>query len=469
MGWFERIVDRLGGVGCDTGSWVRSVCGVLARSPGFDLNEATVVRERAVNISATLKPVRMDLLRLTRWSLTLTTAAMPLYVVRWHVGPLPTTLLENLVLLTVLLYLITVWRYRAPLPKRTPYDIPILVFLLAGVIGIFVAPDHRAALGIYRAFVLEPIAVFYVAIAVLRLAADLKPLLIAGAVSASMFSLAVIVVFAIALVGGHLNPSSAPGVFGINPNAVALYLEPIAAVAAGFTLFAASRKSRWIAVGVLAFVLPALACTLSRGALLAGAVLALVAVLSVRDLRLRLGLLGGAIVTGLALSRVPFVAARLAHQLDPHHSTFGLREAIWSVTLRMLRDHPLFGAGISGYQTVMKHYRTPNLHPEPYAHNIFLTTWSELGLIGLAAFGVILFGLLWRAARSFASAPDLYRPLTWGMFGAWVVFIAHGLVDSPYWKNDLSLEFWILAALEVVAIAAARAESHHVVTDTRSA
>ena len=31
--------------------------------------------------------------------------------------------------------------------------------------------------------------------------------------------------------------------------------------------------------------------------------------------------------------------------------------------------------------------------------------------------------------------------------------MVHGLVDSPYWKNDLSLEFWTLAAIEVVAIA----------------
>lgn len=124
----------------------------------------------------------------------------------------------------------------------------------------------------------------------------------------------------------------------------------------------------------------------------------------------------------------------------------------------MLKDHPLLGAGISGYQTVMAHYRTRNLHPEPYAHNIFLTTWSEVGLIGLAAFAVILLGLLWRSARAFGSAPGSYRPLMWGIFAAWVVFIVHGLVDSPYWKNDLSLEFWILAALEVVAIFGLRRE-----------
>jgi putative inorganic carbon (HCO3(-)) transporter len=383
---------------------------------------------------------------------------MPLYVVRWHVGPLPTTLLENLILLTGALYVLTLLRHHEPLPRRTPYDIPILFFVIAGVIGIFVAPDHRTALGVFRAYLLEPIAIFYVATAVLRSAADFKPILVAGAASASVFSLIVVVTFVSVLVGGHLNTSSAPGVFGINPNAVALYLEPIAAVALGFVLFADSRTGRWMASAVLVFVLPALVCTLSRGALLAGAVLAVVAVLSVRDLRLRLGLIGAALIGALALSRVPFVAARLAHQFDPHQSTLVLRVAIWSFTLRMLRDRPLFGAGISGYQTVMAHYRPRYLHAEPYAHNIFLTTWSELGLLGLAAFVVIFFGLLWRAWRSLGSASEMYRPLLWGIFGAWVVFGIHGLVDSPYWKNDLSLEFWIVAALEVVAIAAMRGQ-----------
>ncbi len=379
---------------------------------------------------------------------------MPLYVLRWHVGPLPTTLLENLILLTIAIYGISLWRHREPLPRRSPYDIAILVFLLAGVIGIFVAQDHRAALGVFRAFLLEPIAIFYVGTAVIRSMAEIKPILIAGAVSASAFSLVVVVTFVIVLLGGHLNTSSAPGVLGINPNAIALYLEPIAAVALGFLLFADSRTSRWIALAVLVFVLPGLVCTLSRGALLAGAVLAVIAVLSVRDLRLKLGLLGAALVGGLALSQIPFVAARLAHQFDPHQGTLALRFAIWRVTLRMLGDHPLFGAGISAYQTVMAHYRTRNLHPEPYAHNIFLTTWSEVGLLGLAAFSVIFFGLLWRAWRSYSSAGDIYLPLLWGIFAAWVVFGVHGLVDSPYWKNDLSLEFWMLAGLEVVAIAA---------------
>ena len=48
----------------------------------------------------------------------------------------------------------------------------------------------------------------------------------------------------------------------------------------------------------------------------------------------------------------------------------------------------------------------------------------------------------------------IYVPVLWGVGAAFVMILVHGLVDSPYWKNDLSLEFWLLAALEMVALRA---------------
>ena len=33
-----------------------------------------------------------------------------------------------------------------------------------------------------------------------------------------------------------------------------------------------------------------------------------------------------------------------------------------------------------------------------------------------------------------------------------VAIVVHGIFDTPYFKNDLSLEFWILAALEMAAL-----------------
>ena len=66
-----------------------------------------------------------------------------------------------------------------------------------------------------------------------------------------------------------------------------------------------------------------------------------------------------------------------------------------------------------------------------------------------------------RPWRALATASGLYSPLLWGLGTAFVMIAVHGLVDSPYWKNDLSLEFWVLAALEVVALRAASAEAVH--------
>jgi hypothetical protein len=80
----------------------------------------------------------------------------------------------------------------------------------------------------------------------------------------------------------------------------------------------------------------------------------------------------------------------------------------------------------------------------------------ELGILGVVAFAVILFGLLWRGWRAWSLTVGLYRPVLWGVLGALVLWTVHGLVDSPYWKNDMSAEFWLLAAVQLVALRAIR-------------
>jgi O-antigen ligase len=134
-----------------------------------------------------------------------------------------------------------------------------------------------------------------------------------------------------------------------------------------------------------------------------------------------------------------------------------LRYSIFTQALRMLSERPLFGAGISGFPIRVAPFRPATQTVELYPHNIWLTTWSELGLLGLIAFAVIFFGLLWRGVRALPAANDVWLPLLWGCVGALVLYLVHGLFDSPYWKNDLSVEFWLLAALQVVAIRGARA------------
>jgi O-antigen ligase len=227
-----------------------------------------------------------------------------------------------------------------------------------------------------------------------------------------------------------------------------MYLEPPLALAAGIVLFAGQRRDRLLALAWLAVLIPALTLTLSRGAYFAIAVLALVAVATSRR---RVPLAVALAVAVIGLLQVPLVQKRLAGQFNFGDSATTIRGrlSIFTDTLSMLRDHPIFGNGLGGY-----HYLFRGTIPEIYPHDMWLTFWVEVGLLGMVAFAVIFFGLLFRGWRAYTRATGFYRSLLWGVSGSLVLWGVHGLVDSPYWKNDMSVEFWLLAALEVVAIRA---------------
>jgi O-antigen ligase len=154
----------------------------------------------------------------------------------------------------------------------------------------------------------------------------------------------------------------------------------------------------------------------------------------------------------LIVIEVPIIGQRIA--------TLGysaeLRSSIYGQALQMLKQRPIVGAGISGFPIRVAPFRPGNQRIQLYPHDLWLTTWSELGLLGLISFAVIFFGLLWRGVRALPRATDLQRPVLWGAVGALILYLVHGLFDSPYWKNDLSVEFWLLAALQVVAVRATR-------------
>jgi O-antigen ligase len=400
-----------------------------------------------------------QLTRFSRWALAVTVGCLPLYVVRFHVGPLPSTLLEVLVGITVVLWAGGRYQARDWHVARTPLEIPMAVFLLAGLIGIVVSPDHVGALGIYRAYFIEPAILFYVALDLLRTPDDFRIVLAGLAAGTTVFAIMNLGAWVIALATTKLvdiDLGNAPKALYTSPNSVAMFLEPAVTLAAGFALYSDNRRDRTVAIVALVFLLASLVATLSRAGLLTLAVLGVVAVVTIRRRRLKLGLLAAGVVGGVALLQIPEISKRMYHQFDPNYpyNTFEGRLQIWSDTLHMLRDHPIFGAGLRGYAIVMRPYvTTPKGLPELYAHDIFLSMWAEIGLLGLAAFVVLLAILLWKGWSAFSKTAGFARALLWGTSAAFVAITVHGLFDTPYYGNDLSVEFWILAALEIAAIA----------------
>jgi O-antigen ligase len=385
------------------------------------------------------------LLQSARWALYGTVAGLPLYVVRWHYGPLPTTLLESLIIVTVLLYGVARWRDGMRRPSSTPYDVPIVLLLVAGAISVFVATDHRGALGLYRAYFIEPIAIYYVAADLLGAREHIQRFVVAFAAGSSAFAVLNLIVFLRALAAHNVHVGAAPNALYGDANYVAMYMEPPVAMAAGLLMLGGSAGWKRFGGTWLLITGSALAVMFSKGSYLALATLVVVAVITVPRWRIAIGV--AVVAAVLVATQIPLAMQRLATVA----SSIGGREQIFGATVNILRAHPIFGIGLGGYS-----YQFRGATPEIYPHDIWLTFWVELGILGVVAFALILFGLLWRGWRAWPLTDGLYRSVLWGVLGALVLWTVHGLVDSPYWKNDMSTEFWLLAAVQLVILRAVK-------------
>ena len=133
----------------------------------------------------------------------------------------------------------------------------------------------------------------------------------------------------------------------------------------------------------------------------------------------------------------------------PPVTSLEIRSHQWQETGNLLQDHWLAGTGLNGYQKMMADYHhLPWLEIYLYPHNIFLNFWAELGLLGLVAF-IILFSYLIDGLRKLIKTK---HELAWPITLAWLTWFIHGLVDVPYFKNDLSVLFFILLALTLLAL-----------------
>jgi O-antigen ligase len=263
----------------------------------------------------------------------------------------------------------------------------------------------------------------------------------AFAIGSSAFAAINLVVFAQALLAHAVNVGFAPNALYGDANYVAMYLEPPVALAAGFLIFGSTARTRLLGGAWLAITGSALLVMFSKGSYVA--LLAFVLLVLLTAPRWRLPIIGALVAAAVAATQIPLLMARLS-TIQP--SVNG-RQELFGAALEMIRAHPLLGLGLGGYT-----YQFRGATPEIYPHDIWLTFWVELGLLGVVAFAVILFGLLWRGWRAWPSTHGWSRPVLWGVLTALVLWTVHGFVDSPYWKNDMSVEFWTLAALQMVSL-----------------
>lgn len=354
---------------------------------------------------------------------------LPTYLIRFKILGIPFTLLEVLILGIFILFLF-IYRLNFSLGS---YKYVVCSFLVIGLIGAIVSVNNQAALGILKAYIIEPILFYIVLI-------NVKP-----KYNKILWSLGFSAAF-IALVGliQYITGYGIPAPWNIRgeefritsvyeyPNAIGLFLAPIIVLFLGNILI--FKNKIFYSVALVALLLSAIFFAKTEGAYLA--IIASFIFLGLFT-KWKKYFIAAFILGIIILMVVPSFRDVITLQ----DTSGDVRLALWQGTWNLLSDRPLFGAGLAGFPDLYPLYKLDK-HVEilQYAHNIFLDFWVQLGILGLL-------WLIWAMFTFFAQSLKRKTKISIVAMSAMAAILVYGLVDVPYFKNDLSILFWLILGL----------------------
>ncbi|MDO8557682.1 MAG: O-antigen ligase family protein [bacterium] len=370
----------------------------------------------------------------------------PLYLVRFGVFGIPTTLFEALLYIAFFIASAQASRKGAfkelfSLPREHMFRAGLLLLVLGVIFSVALNPTLRS-LGIIKGWFLDPFLMFLL----IRNAGDnvRRKLFSAYAVSGLCVALIALgYVFA-----GSVTYDGRLRAFFESPNHLAMYLAPAALIMLWRFVVTSSKQKRILFGMALVSLLAVLYLTGSFGAWV-GVVGALVLGLFVPRLTAKFRVIVIVIViVGGALT--PFLATRFWPFLQemfyvPERSSASSRMMIWRSALVIGKDNTVFGIGPGNFQdrylAEQKNYPPYLEWAVPQPHNIYLAFWLQTSLLGLVGFLLLLWWF-------FKQTLDNWT-LDLGHLAFIVILyiLLHGAVDTLYWKNDLSVVFWGLLAI----------------------
>jgi O-antigen ligase len=247
--------------------------------------------------------------------------------------------------------------------------------------------------------------------------------------------------------GNSVEPKRAIGLF-VHPNAHSLFITPLLSWVMPFLyeqvrlLWEKGKRFLPIfylfcfAIGVVGLFL-----SLSRGGWLGFAFACVVFVFAVSSKVLKKIFLSLALFSVIFVLSVPVLRYRVALPFYGEKSAVA-RLSLWNTAGKMIKDSPLFGKGVNGFNLNWDKYNSdPGLLHYNFPHNIFLNFWVDFGLPGMIAFISLCCVLIWKGVVN-KKQNRFALPLVLAL----IAILAHGLIDIPYLKNDLALMFWLFVS-----------------------
>lgn len=350
-----------------------------------------------------------------------------------------------------------IWRKR-PFPT-TLIDWPLWIWLAATGISVFFSTNPRLSLEYFTASLVYVLA-YYLVVDLIRSGWPqelwVKTLLLAG-----LFPLG-LGILQLTLwwkgwfqIGGWANLVP-PATIRIgsslgHPNMLAAFLNLLIPLAISRALISRRKVTRFFLVAWIAFGLVLLYFTSSRGGWLGSAamLLTMVILLALDNKeslsRLRAWLLSHKVqfaIGALALLLVCSLAVVIVNRQLNHPShvkASNSRGYIWSVAYEMFRQDPLTGSGPGTFGlSFIKAYSIPPEMLLTHAHNFFLNTLAESGLLASAPLLVLALAIAIAVYRHWRALPKGQRTVFTGLAASLTGLAVHNLFDTPeiiIWTN----------------------------------
>lgn len=420
-------------------------------------------------------------------------AALPAYLVRFNILSLPSTLLEIMILISFATWFIKKYwlnlkdLFKKPASvKSYPFSGEIIALVILAFIAAGIAGFNASALGAWKAYFFEPILVFILIMNVFQDAKKREKIYWAFLISSIAISL-----FAIyqKITGAFISnefwaATETRRVISVfeYPNAVGLYLAPLIMILSGW-LFSIYKNNyplwqKLLIIITISSSILAIYFAKSDGALI-GLLTGFIIFGLLANRRLRIITIVSGLLIAIGVLIYAPVREKIIDKISFQDLSGQIRLQQWRETGKVLSGlNIITGAGLANYQNaVAPHHqegiffnrdKIANFHAlarndlemqkkywQPveiylYPHNIFLNFWTEIGLFGALLFMWIIIKAIIMSSKAASvhkknNSPVKYISLSFT--GALIVISIHGLVDVPYFKNDLSVMFFIILAL----------------------
>jgi len=368
--------------------------------------------------------------RIINFLIYLTVFCLPLYLVRFKIGWIPTNFLE---LLIVVLFVFWFWRFWKLgfhwKPSFHEYILPIFLIFLGLTISTWFSDNLEVSAGIWKSWFIIPLLFFMVVINHIKTKEQVRNIIISLALSG----------LGVVLLSNNLTYDGRLTGFFLSPNHLAMYLSPILILSLYLYSQAKERIFKILLITYYLLLITIIYLTYSYGAWL-GLLAGLFFLLIIKKDK-KLILIGLSLIILVLVLQIP--SQKFQGIVDLSYPSLESRLIIWQSSWQILKDNTLIGIGPGMFQEYYLAYQDKMApYPEwavPQPHNLFLAFWLQAGLLGLI-------GFIWLLIYFFKKT-DPNHVLGSVLIASMIYLLVHGLIDTTYWKNDLALIFWLITGL----------------------